>query len=88
MNPLKWHREHQAALILGVVIGIALWLAIGFMYDGLHSAISPATANAAFHDQTMTGIMAWLGTGSAWRWGIFGALVGGGLLYTRQLLHE
>jgi hypothetical protein len=88
MNPLKWSSRDQVALVLGVVIGIGIWLAIGFMYDGIRASISPATANAAFHNQTTAGIMSWLATGSAWRWGIFGALVGGGLLYTRQLLHE
>ena len=89
MNPLKWSSRDQVALVLGVVIGIALWLAIGFMYDGILTALTPAgSPNAAFHNKTTGGIMLRLATGSALRWAVFGALVGGGLLYTRQLLHE
>ena len=89
MNPLKWSSRDQVALVLGAVIGIVFWLAIGFMYDGILTALTPAgSPNAAFHNKTTGGIMLWLATGSALRWAVFGALVGGGLLYTRQLLHE
>jgi len=88
MNPLKWSSRDQVALVLGAVIGIALWLAIGFMYDGIVTALAPGGPNAAFHNKTTGGIMLRLATGSALRWAVFGALVGGGLLYTRQLLHE
>ena len=89
MNPLKWSSRDQVALVLGAVIGIALWLAIGFMYDGILAALaSGGSPNAAFHNKTMGGIMLWLATGSALRWAVFGALIGGGLLYARQLLHE
>jgi hypothetical protein len=89
MNPLKWSSRDQVALVLGVVIGIALWLAIGFMYDGILTALAPAgSPTAAFHNKTTGGVMLWLATGSALRWAVFGALIGGGLLYARQLLHE
>ena len=38
MNPLTWRREHQVALLLGVVLGIVLGLLLGFMYEGMHYA--------------------------------------------------
>jgi len=87
MNPLDWRPEHQVALLLGVVIGIVIGLAGGFMYDGIHGALAPTVGDASFHDKTAAGIMLWLGTGSALRWGVFGAFVGGAIIYTRQLLH-
>ncbi len=58
------------------------------MYDGIiHGASAPTGGNASFHNKTASGIMLWLGTGSALRWGVFGAFVGGAIIYTRQLLH-
>lgn len=38
MNPLTWQREHQVALLLGIVLGIGLGLLVGFMYEGFHYA--------------------------------------------------
>jgi hypothetical protein len=72
MNPLKWRREHQVALVLGALIGVAVGLAIGFIYNGVHYVT----------------LFPWLAGGSALRWGVFGALVGGATIYMRQLLHD
>jgi hypothetical protein len=41
MNPLKWRREHQVALLLGAAVGIAIGLLIGFIYNGVHYATLP-----------------------------------------------
>lgn len=72
MNPLKWRREHQVALLVGIALGIVAGLVIGFMHNGIHYAtLSP-----------------WLTGGSGFRWGVFGALVGGAAIYMRQLMHE
>ena len=75
MNPLQWRREHQVALLLGVVVGIALGFVTGYMHHGIRFE------NAALFSVYLTG-------GSALRWGVFGALVGGTIIYMRQLLHE
>jgi hypothetical protein len=88
MNPVTWRREHQLALILGGVIGIAIGLLIGYIYDTLWSmfvvAMTATAGNAPNPPRVLT---AWLGSGSSFRWGAFGALVGGLMIYTRQLLH-
>jgi hypothetical protein len=73
MNPLKWRSEHQLALVLGAVLGIGLGFVAGYAYHG----ISFSSGNLSPY---LTG-------GSAFRWGIFGALVGGTAIYIRQLLH-
>jgi len=90
MDPLNWRREHQVALLLGVAIGIAIGLLIGYMYDGLWSmfvGIRVAMSATAGNVPPAKAVAAWLGTGSSFRWGAFGALVGGAAIYTRQLLH-
>jgi xanthine/uracil permease len=38
MNPLTWRREHQIALLLGVVLGFVAALVVGFIYNGVHYA--------------------------------------------------
>ena len=73
MNPLKWRSEHQLALVLGAVLGIGLGLVAGYSYHNVHYA------NAT--------LSLYLTGGSAFRWGIFGALVGATTIYIRQLLH-
>jgi hypothetical protein len=75
MNPLRWRSEHQVALFLGVVVGIALGFVTGYMHHNVHFE------NAVEFSSYLKG-------GSALRWGVFGALVGGTIIYMRQLLHE
>ena len=38
MNSLIRRQEFRVALVLGVLLGIVLALAVGFMYDGIHYA--------------------------------------------------
>jgi H+/Cl- antiporter ClcA len=38
MNPMTWRREHQVALLFGIVLGIVFGLLVGFMYEGFHYA--------------------------------------------------
>lgn len=73
MNPLNWRRPHQMALLLGVVLGIALGFITGYMHENVHYA------NPTF-SLYLTG-------GSAFRWGLFGAIVGGTVIYIQQLMH-
>jgi hypothetical protein len=75
MNPLQWRSGHQVALLLGVVVGIALGFVTGYMHHDIHFE------NAA-------ALSIYLTKGSPLRWGVFGALVGGTIIYIRQLLHE
>jgi hypothetical protein len=75
MNPLQWRRKHQVALLLGVVVGIALGFVAGYMHHDIRFE------NAAAFSTYLMG-------GSALRWGIFGALIGGTITYIQQLLHE
>ncbi len=72
MNPLKWRSEHQLALVLAAVLGIGLGLAAGYIYHHIN-----------FSEGTLS---PYLTGGSAFRWGVFGALVGGTTIYIRQLL--
>ena len=71
MNPFAWRREHQAAIILGAILGAVILLVIGFMYRGLNYG-------------TLTSDLLW--SSSTARWAIFGALIGGCLVYVRRLL--
>jgi hypothetical protein len=71
MNPFKWRREHQIALVLGAVLGAVILLVIGFMYRGLnYEMISSGHFSSA----------------SSARWAILGALIGACLVYVRRLL--
>jgi hypothetical protein len=56
-------------------VGIALGFVTGYMHHSIRFE------NAAEFSKYLTG-------GSALRWGVFGALVGGTIIYMRQLLHE
>ena len=75
MNPLQWRSEHQVALLLGVVVGIALGFVAGYMHHDIRIDNTAAFSN-------------YLTKGSALRWGVFGALIGGTIIYIRQLLHD
>ncbi len=75
MNPLQWRSKHQVALLLGVLVGIALGFVTGYMHHNIHFG------NAAAFSTYLTG-------GSALRWSVFGALIGGTIIYIQQLLHE
>jgi hypothetical protein len=56
-------------------VGIALGFVTGYMHHNVHFE------NAVEFSSYLKG-------GSALRWGVFGALVGGTIIYMRQLLHE
>ena len=78
MNPLTWKREHQVALGVGAAIGGVL---------GLMAAYSLGYAEAS----KVTTPFVWWWTHYAvdsWGWVVFGALIGAGCVYIRQLLHN
>jgi hypothetical protein len=57
------------------VVGIALGFVTGYLHHNIHFE------NAGAFSSYLTG-------GSALRWTVFGALVGGTIIYIQQLLHE
>jgi hypothetical protein len=71
MNPFVWRREHQAAIILGAILGAVVLLVIGFMYRGLN------------YGEIVSELL-W--SSSTARWAILGALIGGCMVYLRRLL--
>jgi hypothetical protein len=71
MNPFAWRREHQAAIILGAVLGTVILLVIGFMYHGLGYG-------------TISSELLWSSRSA--RWAILGAPIGGCIVYVRRLL--
>jgi hypothetical protein len=71
MNPLVWRQEHQAAIILGAILGVVILLLIGFMYRGLNYG-------------TLSSELLW--SASTARWAILGALIGSGVVYVQRLL--
>jgi hypothetical protein len=71
MNPFAWRREHQAAIILGAILGAVILVVIGFMYRDLNFG-------------TISSQLFW--SASTARWAILGILIGGGIVYVRRLL--
>jgi hypothetical protein len=74
MNPFQWRREHQVALLLAAIVGAALGFIIGYMHH-----------NVRYEDATAFSL--YLTAGSAFRWCVFGALIGGTVVYIRELMH-
>jgi hypothetical protein len=70
MNPLAWQREHQVALLLGTVLGIAAGLLVGFAHNNVHLAT----------------LQQWIAEGHSLRWALLGAFFGAGVTYVQRLL--
>jgi hypothetical protein len=70
MNPLAWQREHQVALLLGIVLGIVAGLFVGFTHNDIHLAT----------------LQDWVARGHALRWALLGAFFGAGVIYVQRLL--
>jgi hypothetical protein len=70
MNPLAWQREHQVALLLGTVLGIAAGLLVGFAHNNIHLAT----------------LQQWIAEGHSLRWALLGAFFGAGVIYVQRLL--
>jgi hypothetical protein len=70
MNPLAWQREHQVALLLGTVLGIAAGLLVGFAHNNIHLAT----------------LQQWIAEGHSFRWALLGAFFGAGVIYVQRLL--
>jgi hypothetical protein len=70
MNPLAWRREHQVALIIGTVLGIAAGVLAGFALNSVHLAT----------------LQQWVAEGHGLRWALAGAFFGAGVVYVQRLL--
>lgn len=70
MNPLAWQREHQVALLLGIVLGIVAGLLAGFAHNNIH----------------LTTLQSWFAEGHSLRWALLGAFFGAGVVYVQRLL--
>lgn len=75
MNPLRWSREHQIALLLLIAIGAALGVVIGFF------------AWSAGRDRgTFSYYLTYPSYNGVYYWGVFGAVIGGGIMYAIKLV--
>ena len=77
MNPLSWSREHQTALCLAALIAAALATVLGYL------------VYAAGWGEGAVPFGSWLGRlldGPIW-WALFGAVIGGAIIFVRNLLH-
>ena len=79
VNPLQWRREHQLALLVFALVGLALGFAFGYARDP-HQVTFLDWLIHALNPQ-------YPGFGGAW-WGIFGALVGAASVYAAMLLRR
>ena len=76
MNPFRWSKEHQVALILALVVGAVVGVVVGYL----------AYASSTGADGAVS-IYYWVKYRSPsylW-WGIGGAAVGGALIYIKRL---
>lgn len=79
MNPLKWERPHQVALIIAIAVGSALGTVLGYF---VFIAGGVAYSFEAYIRDW------WIGPYSRMYvpiWTIFGALVGAAAIYVRRL---
>jgi hypothetical protein len=77
MNPLSWSRDHQIALCLAALIAAALATVLGYL------------VYAAGWGEGAVPFGSWLGRlleGPIW-WALFGAVIGGAIIFVRNLLH-
>jgi hypothetical protein len=77
MNPAKWPRDHQVALLIALVIGAVTGILVGYV---IHAVGSGADGSVSFNY--------WLKrpfrNGGVW-WSLLGAAMGGGLIYIRRM---
>jgi hypothetical protein len=77
MNPLLWKLEHQIGLIVAVIMGIPVGIIVGYIIHALGWGADAATFGFWIERPVRYGAI--------W-WGMFGAGIGAGIIYTRQLL--
>src|SRR5215207_6088784 len=80
MNPLRWSRSHQVALMIAVIIGAALAVVFGYLAD---SAGSGAEGGVGFGW--------WFGHPLRYKWpgwAAFGAAIALGSIYICQLTSD
>ena len=78
MNPLKWKREHQIALVLGIIVGVSLGLVLGYL---VYATNTEAEDGYRFGSWMRQGIS----RGAHW-WGLFGGAIGASVVSLKRLL--
>ena len=76
MNPLKWPRNQQIALVLTMVVGAILGLIVGYIVYAVRSGVDGATSFGRWLDYPLRRNGFW--------WAITGALVGAATAYVRR----
>jgi hypothetical protein len=78
MNPLSWSREHQLGLLVAALIGAALATVLGyFVY-----AVGWGEGALPFENWIWRPLR-----GAIW-WALFGAVIGGAIIFVRNLMRE
>ena len=79
MNPLRWKREHQLALVVAALIGLIVGEVVGFALTGAGERFGAWLEESFwYHYITFGGFM----------WGIFGAIIGAAIVYTANLIRQ
>jgi hypothetical protein len=86
-NPLRWRKEHAAALAVAVALGGVCGIVLGYVVsnDRMGCYVTGRWGPFATY---LLGIRNSCGgyDGRSLEWGFFGAIVGAALVYIRQLL--
>ena len=86
MNPLKWRREHQAALLIAAVLGFCVGIVLGFSLAGGGTSIGAwlGYTECFRFDYNSDG---WcIGFAENLEWGLFGSLFAIGVIFVWHLM--
>lgn len=78
MNPLDWPRPHQVALVIAAVVGALVGVVVGYFSYCTGFGADGCVSFGYWRSQPFR-------FGGFW-WGVFGAAIGGGIVYARRLL--
>ncbi len=78
MNPLRWKRNHQIALVLAIAVGASLGIVVGYLVYSSGRGAGGAISFGYWLSRPLRSAGLW--------WGLFGAGVGAAAIYLRRLL--
>lgn len=86
MNPLKWSREHQVALLIAAFLGFCIGILLGFSLDGNGFTIAGWLGYArCFSFDYYSG--SWcINLAENSEWGLFGSLFATGVIFIWHLM--
>jgi hypothetical protein len=88
MNPLRWKRELQVALILAATIGVPLGIILGHITTGGTTWELWSRAPNDYNWPPFYWMKTYWGPLTFFWWGLFGASVGAGIVYLIELLRS